>query len=80
EFDAGSPEAYIDYGDFYLIISDHATGVYEHTPKTISSIWYYRETVYSVYDQDGKLIFRSSVDSSPDYDSWVKEMTGVVFD
>lgn len=80
EFDAGSPEAYIDYGDFYLIISAHATGVYEHTPKTISSIWYYRETVYSAYDQDGKLIFRSSVDSSPDYDSWVKEMTGVVFD
>ena len=80
EFDAGSPEAYIDYGDFYLIISVHATGVYEHTPKTISSIWYYRETVYSAYDQDGKLIFRSSVDSSPDYDSLVKEMTGVVFD
>ena len=69
EFDAGSPEAYIDYGDFYLIISDHATGVYEHTPRTISSIWCYRETVYSAYDQDGKLIFRSSVDSSPNYDS-----------
>ena len=80
DFDAGSPGAYIDYGDFYLIISEHATGVYEHTPKTINSIWYYRETVYSAYSQDGILVFRSSVDSSPDYDSLVKQMTGGVFD
>jgi hypothetical protein len=36
----------------------------------ISSIWYYRETVYSAYDADGKIIFRAAVDSSPDYDAW----------
>ena len=79
-FDAGSPTSYIDYGDFYLIVSQNNTGVYEHTPPQVSAIWYYTETVYSAYDQDGKLIFRSSVDSSPDFDSWVEEMTGVVFD
>lgn len=70
-FDAGSPTSYIDYGDFYMIVSQNNTGVYEHTPPQISAIWYYTETVYSAYDQDGKLIFRSSVDSSPDYDSLI---------
>ncbi len=68
-FDAGSPTSYIDYGDFYLIVSQNNTGIYEHTPPQVSAIWYYTETVYSAYDQDGKLIFRSSVDSSPNYDS-----------
>ncbi len=71
-FDAGSPTSYIDYGDFYLIVSQNNTGVYEHTPSQFSSIWYYTETVYSAYSQDGQLIFRTSVDSSPDYDSWAK--------
>ena len=70
-FDAGLPTSYIDYGDFYLIVSQNNTGVYEHTPPQVSAIWYYTETVYSAYDQDGKLIFRSSIDSSPDFDSWM---------
>lgn len=70
-FDAGSPTSYIDYGDFYLIVSQNNTGVYEHTPPQVSAIWYYTETVYSAYDQDGKLIFRSSINSSPDFDSWI---------
>ena len=70
-FDAGSPTAVVDYGDFYLIISEHITGVNENTPPCISSIWYYTETVYSGYDKDGNLLFRASADSSPDYDSIV---------
>lgn len=72
-FDAGTPEAFIDHGDFYLIVSENNTGIYENTPPMISSIWYYTETVYSAYDYNGKIIFRASVDSSPDYDSLVKE-------
>ncbi len=68
-FDAGSPTAVVDYGDFYLIISEHITGVNENTPPCISSIWFYTETVYSGYDKDGNLLFRASADSSPDYDS-----------
>lgn len=74
-FDAGIPEAFIDYGDFYLIVSENYTGIYEKTPQVISSIWYYTETVYSAYDYNGKLIFRTSVDSSPDFDTWVEEFT-----
>ena len=70
-FDAGLPTSYIDYGDFYLIVSQNNTGVYEHTPSLVSASWYYTATVYSAYNQDGKLIFRSSVDSSPDFDSWI---------
>jgi hypothetical protein len=71
-FDAGTPTAFIDYGDFYLIVSHNNTGIYEKTPPQISSIWYYAETVYSAYDRSGELIFRASVDSSPDYDAFVE--------
>ena len=70
DFDAGFVEAYIDYGDTYLIVSNHQTGEYEHTPAYISSIWYYWETVYSMYDKSGTLVFRASVDSSPDYSKY----------
>lgn len=70
-FDAGGVMTYIDYGDTYLIVSYHTTGQYEKQPVYISSIWYYSETVYSMYDRDGKLLFRASVDSSPDYDSMI---------
>ena len=71
-FDAGTPKAYIGYGDFYLIVSSNNTGEYEKTPTMISSIWYYTESVYSAYDYSGNLIFRASVDSSPDYDALVQ--------
>ena len=66
-FDAGTPTAVIDYGDFYLIVSENDTGVYENTPSYISSVWYYTETVYSAYNKNGDLLFRASTDSSPDY-------------
>ena len=68
-FDAGLPTAFIDYGDFYLVVSERVTGEYENTPLYVSAIWYYTETVYSAYGQEGDLLFRASVDSSPDYDS-----------
>ena len=73
DFDAGTANAFIDYGDFYLIVSENITGEYEHTPPMISSIWYYTESVYSAYDYSGNLIFRASVDSSPDYDALVQK-------
>ena len=70
-FDAGGVMSYIDYGDKYLLVSYHPTGEYEKQPAYISSIWQYSETVYSMYDRSGKLLFRASVDSSPDYDAIV---------
>lgn len=73
DFDGGMPTAYIDYGDNYLIISENETGEYENTPSFVSAIWTYSETVYSYYDKSGKLIFRTSVDSSPDYDAIVEK-------
>lgn len=72
DFDAGTPTAFLDYGGFYLIVSENNTGCYDDTPVFISSIWYYTETVYSAYEPDGTLIFRSAVDSSPDYDAIVE--------
>lgn len=71
-FDAGTPKLFIDYGDFYLIVSNNNTGIYESIPFAVNSIWYYTETVYSAYDDNGKLIFRASVDSSPDFDAWIE--------
>lgn len=73
-FDAGTPTSFIDYGDFYLIISENITGEYENTPPTLSSIWYYTETVYSGYDDNGNLIFRTAVDSSTDYDATLESL------
>lgn len=74
-YDAGTPSALIDYGDFYLIVSENCTGIYENIPFSISSAWYYTETVYSAYAKSGKLLFRAAVDSSPDYDARVKALT-----
>ncbi len=73
-FDAGRPTAIINYDDFYLIVSEHNTGVYEKTPPYINSVWYYTETVYSAYDNSGNLLFRDSVDSTPDYDDMIVPM------
>jgi hypothetical protein len=64
-FDAGTPDVYIDYGDFYLIVSNHRTGPFPYQPLEISSIWYCYETVYSAYDTNGTLLFRSAVDDFP---------------
>lgn len=74
-YDAGEPNVFIDYGDFYLIVSENITGIYEDTPMMISSTWYYTETVYSGYDDNGKLLFRVAIDSSPDYDNWREDLS-----
>ena len=69
----GTPTAYVDYGDYYLLVWRHITGVYEHTPITISAIWHTWETVYSFYSREGELIYQGAVDSTPDYDRIVDE-------
>lgn len=61
------PTALLDYGDFYLIVSENKTGLWEDKPPEVSSALYYTETVYSAFDKDGSLLWRASVDSSPDY-------------
>lgn len=66
-FSDGSIQSIIDYGDFYLIVSSNITGIYENTPPMISSLWYYFETVYGAYDEDGNILWKATVDSSPDY-------------
>ena len=66
-FDGGLPYVYLDYGEYYLIVSENQTGIYENIPAAVSAIWYYTETVYSGYDSHGELLFRTSVDSSPNY-------------
>ena len=61
-YDAGRPEAVLDYGEFYLIVYENRIG-HAPTPDYVSSLWFYMETVYSAYSPDGKLLFRVSVDA-----------------
>ncbi len=74
DHDLKNPTVFIDYGEFYLTVAENITGVYKNTPPWISSVWYYTETVYTAYDHSGKMLFRASVDSSPDYESAVRDM------
>ena len=69
----------IDNGDTYLIVSENNTGIFERTPPLINSIWYYTETVYSVFNKDGKLIARRAYDSSPDWDLTLKAFNSAWF-
>ena len=72
-FDAGTPNVYIDYGDFYLIVSNHVTGPFPYQPRYLNSLLYCYETVYSAYDTNGTLLFRSAVDDFP-YSEYLPEV------
>ena len=68
-FDAGGRTAYLDYGDYYLVVSKHEIGEIE-TQSAVSVPWYCTETVYSGYDREGNLLFRAACASSvPDDES-----------
>ena len=69
DYSGGNISSIMDYGDFYLVISSKATKPYDKTPSWVNSYWYYYETVYSAYDKNGNLLWRDSVDSTPDYES-----------
>lgn len=69
DFADGTPTAILDYGDFYLTVSQNITGLYENQPLMLSHLWCYTETVYAAYDNDGNILWKAAVDSSPDYDS-----------
>ena len=73
-FDAGTPQAVIDYGNYYLIISENIMGTYEKTPAYLDVAWFYTETVYSAYTKNRELLFRTSVDSTPDYEAIIQEL------
>ena len=65
----GSITCVLDYGAFTLVVSENDTGIYENQPKWINMTWNYTETVYAAYDLQGNLLWKTAVDSSPDYDA-----------
>ena len=67
EYDGGDVELLIDYGDQYMIVSENISGEIE-TPPEVSARWYYTETVYSMFSEDGTLLWRAAKDSTP---SWL---------
>lgn len=68
-FAAGRLTAILDYGDSYMTVSENITGQYENQPPVISAIWYYTETVYTLFNSDGQILWCAAVDSTPDWDS-----------
>ena len=56
-----SPVAVIDYGGFYLTVSRHGIGS-RPTPVFVSTLWYYYETVYRAFGEDGTLLWQAAVD------------------
>ncbi len=65
----GWPELVLDYGSVYLVVSEHDTKEYEQSPPYLNSRWYYTESVYSLFDQNGRLLYQTRYDSSPDLDA-----------
>jgi hypothetical protein len=68
DFKDGIPTALIDYGDFYLLVSEHTIGKLEYQNRYASSVLYYTETVYGAYKKDGTLLWKATVDSTPPSD------------
>ncbi len=73
KFDGGGITSYIDYGDWCLIVSVNLSGVYENMPKWSCYYWFYQETVYSGYNNQGELLFRASADASPDFEEMIRD-------
>lgn len=63
----GNLDMVLDYKDFYLTVAQNPTDLYNKQPSYISSLLFYWETVYSAYNKNGELIWRASVESTPDY-------------
>ena len=62
-FDAGTPFAFASYGEYDLVVSENRTGAAPSTSHFSASPAYPTETVYSGYDKEGRLIFRTGVDN-----------------
>ena len=60
-FDAGKPSAVVDYGEYFLVVSENRTG--KKNGEETEDAWT-TETVYSGYGKDGELLFRAAVDST----------------
>lgn len=56
----------IEFGDYFLVISENITGTLPQPPY-VSSIWHSLELVYSGYDFSGNLLWRDTYDNTPDF-------------
>ena len=63
-FADGKVTALVDYGDFYLIVSENITGIDMNMQPYSSAVRHTTETVYAAYGKDGTLIWKAACDSS----------------
>jgi len=70
-FDGGDISCIMDYGDFYLVVSTNIVKKYKTPPWVNIDSWYYTETVYSAYNKNKTLIWRTAVDSTPNYEKYL---------
>lgn len=61
-YDGGEVHAVLDYGAFYLVVSHNLTGDGER-PGGHTESWWTTETVYTAFDKDGDLLWRTAVDN-----------------
>lgn len=70
DYDGGIIQLILDYGDQYMLVSENNAGEIKE-PPSVSTNWYYTETVYSMYSEDGILLWRATQDSTP---SWLYDI------
>ena len=63
-YDGGEVLALMDYGTFYLIVSYNLTGEIEGIPPESSRWRWTTETVYTAFDKDGDILWRTAVDNA----------------
>lgn len=63
-YDGGEVLSVMDYGTFYLVVSYNLTGEPDDSPPASSRSWWTSETVYTAFDKDGVILWRTAVDNA----------------
>ena len=63
-YDGGEVLSVMDYGTFYLVVSYNLTGEIEGIPPESSRWRWTTETVYTAFDKDGDILWRTAVDNA----------------
>ncbi len=74
-YEDGMPIVYIDYGEYYLIVSRNNLDAQRDTPTSVNLIRFETETVYSVFDKYGNRLFRAANRPHPEYTDYTDEET-----
>ena len=63
-YDGGEVLSVMDYDTFYLVVSNNLTGERDDIPPESSRWRWTAETVYTAFDKDGNILWRTAVDNA----------------